>query len=235
MRYFLIVVGIVFLIVALITLQNLFASPLPPKEPEVVRYIPLGDSYTIGTKVDPQDSFPQQLVFDLNTNKIPTILVTNPAGNGWTSQQLIDNELPIFEKSAPTFTTLLIGVNDWNRGVPITTFKKNLKIILDRVQKTLPDPTKIILITIPDFSVTPTGETYGDPQYNSMEVQKFNAIVKDEAKARNLQIVDVFFLSQEMGRDPSLLASDKLHPSAKEYRLWEKEIFPVAKLMLKAK
>ncbi len=227
MRYLLIVIGIILSVVALIKIQNMLSSPVPPTAPKVLRYVPLGDSYTIGTSIDPTDSFPAQLTSDLNAKGIPTILVTNPAQNGWTSQQLIDNELPIFEHSAPTFTTILIGVNDWNRGVPIETFTKNLGIILDRVQKVLPDPKKVVLITIPDFSVTPTGKTYGDPKYNSTGVQKFNEVVKNEAKKRGLPVVDVFPLSQDMARDPTLVAPDGLHPSTKEYQLWKKETLPV--------
>ena len=41
-------------------------------------------------------------------------------------------------------------------------------------------------------------------------------------------MVDVFRLSNEMGKDSSLVAADGLHPSAKEYAEWEKIIFPVA-------
>jgi len=40
--------------------------------------------------------------------------------------------------------------------------------------------------------------------------------------------VDVFSISKQMGDDPSLVAADGLHPSAKEYAAWEKVIFPAA-------
>ncbi len=227
MRYFLIVGAVVLLIVILIKLQNMFASPIPPVVSGEERYVPLGDSYTIGTSVDSKDNFPTQLTRDLNAHGLKVRLVTNPAQNGWTSQQLIDNELLIWDRSAPALTTLLIGVNDFNQGVPIETFHANLKNILDHVKK-----TKVILITIPDFSVTPTGKTYGDPKSNSTGIQKFNKVIKEEGKVRNLPVVDIFDLSQDMSNDSSLRASDDLHPSNKEYTLWEKLIFPYARLFL---
>jgi lysophospholipase L1-like esterase len=40
-------------------------------------------------------------------------------------------------------------------------------------------------------------------------------------------VVDVFPASKKMGDDPSLVARDGLHPSAKAYAEWEKIIFPV--------
>ena len=44
----------------------------------------------------------------------------------------------------------------------------------------------------------------------------------------------VFFeLSKKMKDDATLVASDGLHPSAKEYAEWEKLILPVAKNILK--
>jgi lysophospholipase L1-like esterase len=39
--------------------------------------------------------------------------------------------------------------------------------------------------------------------------------------------VDVTGISREAADDPALVASDGLHPSAKMYRRWMAEIFPV--------
>jgi lysophospholipase L1-like esterase len=89
----------------------------------------------------------------------------------------------------------------------------------------LPSEDRLIVLTIPDFSVTPAGKRFGDPRKNSEGVARFNTIVQEEAKSRGLTVIDLFAVSQEMGRDRSLVAPDGLHPSGKEYAAWEELIF----------
>ena len=61
----------------------------------------------------------------------------------------------------------------------------------------------------------------------------FNAVIIKESESRGLKVVDVFKLSQDMGRDQGLVGPDGLHPSAREHALWENLICPVAKQLLK--
>jgi acyl-CoA thioesterase I len=194
-----------------------------------VRYVALGDSYTICEGASESESWPVLLAAHLNESGIAAELVANPSRTGYTTQDLIDKELAVFERSSPTFATLLIGVNDWVRGVDEGTFRKNLVFIIDRIQSMLPDKKMLVLITIPDFGVTPSGKYYGGGRDISAGISSFNAIIMDEAKKRDLKVVDIFPVSKEMKNDPELVASDKLHPSAKEYAIWEKMIFPVAR------
>lgn len=198
-----------------------------------VNYLPLGDSYTICTGATSTEAWPTLLSQHLNTAGIKTTLLDNPARNGFSTQNLIDKELPLLKTLKPNFVTLLIGVNDWVREVPKATFEKNLKYIIDEVQKQLPDKTKLLLITIPDFGVTPQGKNYGGGRNISNGILEFNAIILTEAKKHNLQVVDIFELSKKMKDDAALVASDGLHPSAKEYAEWEKLILPVATKLLK--
>lgn len=200
---------------------------------KTVNYLPLGDSYTICTGAAEKESWPVILTKHLNEAGIKTILQDNPARNGYSTQNLIDNELPVFKKLKPDFVTLLIGVNDWVRGVSATEFKKNFVFILFEVQKQLADKNKIIVITIPDFGVTPEGKNYGGGRNISKGISEFNTIIKSEAKKRNLAVVDIFDVSQKMKDDNSLVAKDGLHPSAKEYAVWETMILPAAKKVLK--
>lgn len=197
--------------------------------------MPLGDSYTICTGASDKQSWPILLTQHLNEDNIKTTLLDNPARNGYSTQNLIDKELPIFKKTKPDFVTLLIGVNDWVRKVPTSTFKKNFIYILDEVQKQLPDKNKIVVITIPDFGVTPVGKGYGGGRDISKGIIEFNDIILDEAKKRKLVTVDIFEVSKKMKDDPSLVAEDGLHPSAKEYAVWESLILPEVKKCLNKK
>jgi acyl-CoA thioesterase I len=202
-------------------------------EKTTIRYVALGDSYTIGTGTTKENAWPVILTKHLTDNKISIELIANPSRNGYTTQDLIDRELSVFENSKPTFATLLIGVNDWVQGVDERTFKKNLIFILDKVQSVLSDRSKLLLITIPDFGVTPTGSRYSGGRNISEGIKSFNKIIIEEAKNRNLKTADLFAVSKEMGKNNSLVSEDGLHPSAKGYAVWEKEIYPVAYEMLK--
>lgn len=198
----------------------------------VVKYVALGDSYTIGTGANTNEAWPVLLTKHLNDAGIKTELVANPSKNGFSTQNLIDMELPVFDKSGATFVTLLIGVNDWVREVNATTYTKNLIFILDHVQKKLPNKNNILLITIPDFGVTPQGAYYSNDRDVSKGITEFNNIIKAEAKKRGLPLVDIFEISKQMKDNTELTAKDGLHPSAKEYAIWETLILPEVKKLL---
>lgn len=200
-----------------------------------LRYVALGDSYTIGTGAGPQQAWPALLTQHLNNKNISTQLVANPARNGFSTQNLIDLELPVFDTCQADLVTLLIGVNDWVRGTDKETFEKNLHLIIEHVQKKLPAKKNLLLITIPNFGVTPEGSVYGRGRDISKGITEFNNIIKAAAKKYELPCVDIFPISQKMKDDASLVAEDGLHPSAKEYAVWEKLILPQALKLLEAK
>ena len=198
-----------------------------------IRYVAIGDSYSIGEGASPEQSWPAILTRHLNENGLHVDLVANPSVTGWTTQQAIDRELPIFVQSKPTFATLQIGVNDWVQGVDEKTFRKRFTLLLDQMLALLPDKKRLLIVTIPDFGVTPTGGRYARGRNISEGLTRFNEIINEEAKKRGLKVVDVFPLSQAVKNDPSLVGADGLHPSAKEYAEWEKIIFPIALDLLK--
>jgi acyl-CoA thioesterase I len=193
---------------------------------EKIRYVAIGDSYSIGEGASPNESWPAVLTRHLNEKGLRVELVANPSVTGWTTQQAIDRELPIFLKQKPNFGTLLIGVNDWVQGVDPEMFRKNFAFLVDQMLAVLPDKKRLLIVTIPDFGVTPTGPKYARGRNISEGIASFNQIISEEAAKRQVRIVDIFELSKKMGGDSSLVAEDGLHPSAKEYAEWETVIFP---------
>ena len=189
-------------------------------------YIPLGDSYTIGQDVESDHNFPTQLTRHLKKENINIKLLLNPAVSGYTSRNVVDEELPVFESNNPDFTTILVGTNDIDQGVDQETFQRNLRIILDRVEK-VTGTEGIILLTIPDFTVTPFWKKYYGNQDAREQIDTFNSIIAEEALERNIALVDITKLSESMESDSSLYVWDGLHPSGKEYTLWEQKIYPV--------
>jgi acyl-CoA thioesterase I len=195
------------------------------------RYVALGDSYTIGEGVAPDERWPDLVVADLRREGVAIELVANPAVTGWTTAQLIEHELPLFEAARPTFATLLIGVNDWVQGVDADAFRTRLLAIVAQVQATLPDPLRCVAVTIPDFSVTPTGGQYARGRDITAGLAHFNDIVADVAAGAGWSVVDIFPLSRrQVG--PEWVAADGLHPSAAAYRQWADLIVPVAREVL---
>ena len=203
-------------------------------KPEI-RYAAIGDSYTIGEgAIEPDEAWPTLLTNNLKNAGVNISLVANPSKTGWTTQNVIDLELPVYDQCNPSFATLLIGVNDWVQGVDSTAFHKNLKFIIDHLQSKLQNKKNLVLVTIPDFGVTPSGGQYANGRDISQGLTEFNNIIKSEASERNLEVVDIFPLSLGMKDHPELVAADGLHPSAKEYALWEQMIYPVVYKLLSA-
>ena len=207
-----------------------FDSQQPKK---AMKYIAFGDSYTICTGTsDVNERWPSLLTKHLIEQGISTALVANPSRNGFSTQDLIDNELPLLETDTIDFATLLIGVNDWVRQVNSSTYHKNLNYIIDKIQKKLSNKKRLLLITIPDFGVTPQGSKYGNGRDISKGISEFNVIIKSEAAKRGLHCVDIFAISQQMKNNKTLIAADGLHPSSKEYAIWESLILAEVKKLL---
>src|SRR6266480_3639193 len=195
---------------------------------ERIRYAVVGDSYSCGEGAKPSESWPVLLTQHLKSQGVDVDLVSNPSVTGWTTKDAIDKELPKFVRSNPNFATLLIGVNDWVQGVDETTFRNRFSYLVDQILAVLPNKRRLLIVTIPDFGVTPTGPNYARGRDIHEGILKFNQIVTEEARKRGLAVVDIFPLSKKMGQDKSLVAKDGLHPSAKEYAMWEKIISPAA-------
>jgi lysophospholipase L1-like esterase len=195
--------------------------------------VALGDSYTIGTSVEAPESFPDQLLAALGAlGREPALrLVANLGVNGYTSDDLIREELPALDDLEPEFVTLLIGVNDVVQGVPLERYEANAVTILDALRARLP-ADRIVVVAIPDYTVTPAGAAYGDPRVQHDAIVASNAVVQRLAEERGIAFVDIFDLSLRAADDRSLVAGDGLHPSGAQYGLWVERIVPVVRRLL---
>lgn len=192
-----------------------------------VRYVALGDSYTIGTSVEARERFPNQLVDVLAAAGLELDVVANLGVNGYTSADLVRDELPAVERLRAEFVTVLIGVNDVVQGVPAEAYERNVATILDALLARL-SPDRIVAVAIPDYTVTPAGADYGDPDDQHDAIVTNNTIMARLAAAREVAFVDIFDVSMEAADDRSLVADDGLHPSGEQYRRWVERIAPAA-------
>jgi lysophospholipase L1-like esterase len=195
------------------------------------RYVALGDSYTIGTSVGIAERWPDQLVAALGPAPPTLELVANLAVNGYTSRDVADLELPALAALEPEFVSLLVGVNDVVQGVPEATYRRNVGRILDDLVARV-GASRIVVVTAPDYTVTPAGADYGDPDEQAAGIRAFNAVLSAQAEARDIAVVDIYDLSLLAGTDRSLVARDGLHPSGSQYALWVERIEGVVEGLL---
>lgn len=198
------------------------ATPVAPG----LRYVALGDSYTIGTSVAEAERFPNQLVAALGPSEPTLALVANLATNGFTTRDVIDVQLPALDTYDPEFVTLCIGVNDVVQRVPLETYEANAVVILDALLERLP-PERIVVVAIPDYTVTPQGANYGDPVVARAGIQAENVAMEALTAARAIRYVDIYDISLAAATDPSLVAEDGLHPSGAQYARWVERMLPV--------
>jgi len=194
-----------------------------------MRYVALGDSYTIGTSVGEVECWPNLLVA-----RVPALeleLVANLGVNGFTSRDVIEVELPRLPGLRPELVSLLIGVNDVVQGVPADAYRANVAEILDDVIARV-GAARVFVVTTPDYTVTPAGADYGDPAQQSAGIARNNAIITELATTRGIAVVDIFDISLEAGADRSLVADDGLHPSGRQYARWVGRILPVVEQLL---
>jgi lysophospholipase L1-like esterase len=207
------------------------APPPGPAEAAGLRYVALGDSYTIGTSVERPERFPDQLVVALGSPAATLDLVANLGVNGYTSADLILDELPALDELQPEFVTVLIGVNDVVQGVPGDAYEANVVTILDTLLDRLP-ADRIVSVAIPDYTVTPAGGNYGDPRQQHDGIVANNAVMERLSAERGIAFVDIFDISVRAAADRSLVAGDGLHPGGAQYALWVERIRLVVERLL---
>lgn len=202
-----------------------------------IRYVAIGDSYTVATGIEEKDSWPSQLTQKLKSAGIKINLIEILGMRGATSQQTLNEVMPLLKNLKPEFITLLIGVNDWIReGISSSKFKIRIKNLIDEIQSNLP-PKKLLLITIPDFSCSPQKKNWGYGKSATNGITRLNKILKTEAALRDLVIVDIYPLSQNLCSQVGMFSDDGVHPSALQYSKWVDLIFPhlIDNLKLKSK
>lgn len=195
---------------------------------ETLDYLALGDSYTIGESVGEEERFPFQLFnskleTDLERGKYKII-----ARTGWTTRDLLDamNEEDL-KSGEYDFITLLIGVNNQYQGKPFSQYEAEFNELMDRATRLLEgDASKIIVVSIPDYSVTPFAASR-DTAKIANEVKRYNDYNEKIASERGAKYVYITDLTQNAKDDLSLLAEDQLHPSGKNYGQWVERIVPI--------
>jgi lysophospholipase L1-like esterase len=189
-----------------------------------LKYLALGDSYTIGESVPLEKNFPHQVVALLRKEKINIEDPAIVAKTGWTTDELQD-QLSRVRLAVPfDFVTLLIGVNNQYRGRSEKEYAQQFEELLQQAIGYAADkPNHVIVLSIPDWGVTPFAKDR-DKNIIAKEIDAFNAINKKMAKKYNVHYVDITPFTREVANDKTLVADDGLHPSAKDYARWAEKV-----------
>jgi lysophospholipase L1-like esterase len=186
-----------------------------------VRYLALGDSYTIGTGASSDArNYPSILASRLMKATGRQIGVTNPAVNGFTTIDVINNELGYLGKLKPQLVSILIGVNDLVQGRTLEQYGSSLVKIYDAVGALQLGPGRVTAISIPNWSVVPAAVTFGVPDDLKRLTDTFNALARREAQARGFTWVDITAVSTSGTGSPGWISSDQLHPGDRQYAKW---------------
>ncbi len=187
-------------------------------------YLALGDSYTIGEKVDPRDNFPSQVITILKEKEIGFAIPEIVAQTGWTTGELAAAIRRSPLQSHYDFVTLLIGVNNQYRGRKVETYIPEFESLLRHaIQFAGNDANHVIVLSIPDWGVTPFAAGRDRIQI-AKEIDEYNAASERITKKYKVHYIDITPGTRDAIKDSSLLASDGLHPSAKEYARWAEEV-----------
>lgn len=193
---------------------------------ESIRYLALGDSYTIGESVSENERWSNQLAAALGDKGL-AVDVSIIARTGWTTSELWEG-IQAREIAPPyDMVSLLIGVNNQYRGYDKDEYRNEFGFLLGKaIEYAGGDAKRVFVLSIPDWGITPFAAGRDQNQI-AAEIDAFNAINLDESQKAGVHYVDVTSVSRQAAYDPTLVAVDGLHPSGKMYAEWAKLALPI--------
>lgn len=197
-------------------------------------YLALGDSYTIGEGVEPEDRYPHQAVEMLEASGItfsePKIIATT----GWTTDEL-EKGIQAADIDGKTYdlVTLLIGINNQYRGRPVDNYRSEFQQLLeDAIAFAKGDKSHVVVLSIPDWGVTPFAVNRGSDQEEvARKIDEYNQAKREIAEEMGIAYIDITEHYRINGMKPESVVSDKLHPSGLIYKFWAEKLAKIIKEM----
>ncbi|HEX2532681.1 MAG TPA: SGNH/GDSL hydrolase family protein, partial [Chitinophagaceae bacterium] len=200
----------------------------PPALPLPLRYLALGDSYTIGEGVPLFRSFPYQAVQELRRSGIPVSAPEILARTGWTTGELEAAMSGYVFQPPYDFVTLLIGVNNQYRGKSVDTYVPEFRRLLEAaIGLAGSAANRVAVLSIPDWGATPFAEGRDQPSIYAA-IDAYNAANRQLTEAAGAQYIDITPGSRQVAEQARLVTEDGLHPSPEAYREW---VVPLVKTM----
>lgn len=193
-----------------------------PDAKKGLTYLALGDSYTIGQSVSEDQRWP--VLFARSMARNGTI-IANPdiiAKTGWTTANLLNNISSVNTAKPYDLVSLLIGVNNQYQGLSMEQYRTEFRQLLAKsISYAGGRSNHVFVLSIPDWGATPAGS--GSREVISREIDRFNAVAKEECLKEKILFIDITPISRKALNDITLVADDRLHYSGKMHQLWVNE------------
>jgi lysophospholipase L1-like esterase len=191
---------------------------------ENIRYLALGDSYTIGQGVAEAFRWPNQLGDSLVARGYTLDTVAIIAQTGWTTANLLQ-AIENADPSGYNLVSLLIGVNNQYQGQDFGIFQNEFDSLLEISIALANSADRVFVVSIPDYGVTPFGSS--NSEVIGQEIDLYNAYIAERCAALAIPFINITEISRTLGDSPGALAPDNLHPSGSQYSAWVGAILPV--------
>jgi lysophospholipase L1-like esterase len=191
-----------------------------------LRYLALGDSYTIGQSVPEDQRFPVQLADRLRNRGVDVADPEIIAQTGWTTANLDEAITAVSPNGTYDIVTLLIGVNNQYQSRSLSEYQEQFEALLRRaIGFAGDDSTRVIVVSIPDYAYSPFA-AQADTAAISADIDAFNAASLEISTRLGARYVSITEFSRALAGQPGAFASDGLHPSGDQYSGWASLIEP---------
>lgn len=224
--------GVIARLMALLALLVLAAcAAAPTSDTSRMRYLALGDSYTIGEGVPRDARWPDVAARALRADGVdladPHVIATT----GWTTDELsaaMDASEPLGQWE---LVTLLIGVNNQYRGRSVAEYQAEFTALLARaIALAGGRAARVVVVSIPDWGATPFGaDDARGPRQIASEIDAYNTAAQAIAVSRGVAFVDITTASRA---DGTHVVDDRLHPSAAMHATWARAVAPALRAAL---
>lgn len=186
-----------------------------------IRYLALGDSYTIGEQVPQNQSWPFQLTDYLNKNGFKVAPPEVIAVTGWRTDELQDSvATKHYKANSFDLVSLLIGVNNQYQNKPIKHFKTEFEDLLKTaIELSKHDEQGVFVVGIPDYSLSGFAQKKKLKKVTS-QLKRYNQVIKRITKNYQVDFYPLQQLSKPLHKNKAMLAGDMLHPSGEQYKRW---------------
>lgn len=184
-----------------------------------IKFLALGDSYTIGESVTESERWPVQLINELMKQGYDTEYPKIIATTGWRTDDLKRAIHDTHPAEDFTLVSLLIGVNNQYQGKSVNNYEAEFEELLKiGIEHAGGDKSKVFVVSIPDYGFTPFGKA--NQVSITKALDKFNAVNKSITEKYGIKYFNITDISRKAFQDPELVATDGLHPSGKMYSQW---------------
>lgn len=183
-----------------------------------IRYLALGDSYTIGESVSENNRWPNQFKDSLINRGFTVDDFKIIATTGWTTSNLISGIALEQLDSNWNLVSLLIGVNNQFQNRPFSIYLQELPSLINQaIALAGGKKESVFLVSIPDYAYTSFGQSTGNQVNISAGIDKYNQAMDSIAGVFGVQYIYITDITRRGISESDLVANDGLHPSGKAY------------------